>query len=118
MLTTQYRISHFSQSGHNIYARDGKNGTVLWSFQTGDDVCSSPAIDDLDDDGTPDVVVGSRDNRVYALTAAPSPTTTDSTSETTTETTEPEGIDPVLLVAGGGAAAGIIIVIVILYAKK
>ena len=39
-----------------------KPGTLLWSFETGDDVRSSPAIGT---DGT--VYVGSYDNKVYAL---------------------------------------------------
>ena len=39
-----------------------KPGTVLWEFETGDDVFSSPAIGS---DGT--VYVGSHDNKLYAL---------------------------------------------------
>ena len=39
-----------------------KPGTVLWEFETGDDVTSSPAIGP---DGT--VYVGSRDHKLYAI---------------------------------------------------
>ena len=39
-----------------------KPGTVLWEFETGDDVFSSPAIGS---DGT--VYVGSRDGKLYAF---------------------------------------------------
>ena len=41
---------------------DGTGGTVLWEFETGDSVGSSPAIGS---DGT--VYVGSSDNKLYAL---------------------------------------------------
>ena len=39
-----------------------KPGTVLWEFETGNEVVSSPAIGS---DGT--VYVGSKDNKLYAL---------------------------------------------------
>jgi len=41
--------------------------TTLWSVETGDEVDSSPALGDLDEDGHLDVVVGSNDRDVYAL---------------------------------------------------
>jgi len=48
----------------NVYALDAADGTEQWSYQTGDDVFSSPAVAD----GT--VYVGSTDDNVYALDAA------------------------------------------------
>ncbi|MFM1557275.1 MAG: PQQ-binding-like beta-propeller repeat protein, partial [Limisphaerales bacterium] len=39
-----------------------KPGTVLWEFETGNEVVSSPAIGS---DGT--VYVGSKDNKLYAI---------------------------------------------------
>ena len=41
-------------------------GTVLWEFETGDDVFSSPAIGS---DGT--VYVGSNDHKLYAIKTDP-----------------------------------------------
>ena len=43
-----------------------KPGTVLWEFETGDDVFSSPAIGS---DGT--VYVGSNDHKLYAIKTDP-----------------------------------------------
>ena len=43
-------------------AKAKKPGTVLWEFETGDDVFSSPAIGS---DGT--VYVGSNDQKLYAI---------------------------------------------------
>jgi outer membrane protein assembly factor BamB len=40
---------------------------VKWSYTTGDWVQSSPAIGDINNDGIPDVVVGSEDRKIYAL---------------------------------------------------
>jgi len=40
---------------------------VKWSYTTGNWVWSSPAIGDINNDGIPDVVVGSWDKKIYAL---------------------------------------------------
>lgn len=40
---------------------------TLWSYATGGEVKSSPAIADLDSDGFPEVVVGSDDNQIYSF---------------------------------------------------
>jgi outer membrane protein assembly factor BamB len=40
---------------------------LLWSYTTGSYVYSSPAIGDINNDGIPDVVVGSLDYKIYAL---------------------------------------------------
>ncbi|MHA1736179.1 MAG: FG-GAP repeat domain-containing protein, partial [Candidatus Thorarchaeota archaeon] len=40
---------------------------LLWSYTTGDWVCSSAALGDVDGDGKLEVVIGSRDDKVYCL---------------------------------------------------
>ncbi len=47
---------------------------LLWSYETGDKVWSSPSLGDIDGDGRLEVVVGSVDYKIYALsTGAPVP---------------------------------------------
>ncbi|MCK4941194.1 PQQ-like beta-propeller repeat protein, partial [candidate division WOR-3 bacterium] len=52
---------------NNVYALNGEDGSLLWSYPTGDGVRSSPALGDIDGDGNLEVVIGSADNSVYAL---------------------------------------------------
>jgi hypothetical protein len=49
---------------------EGKDWDVLWKFETGGNIVSTPAIGDIDDDGQLEVVIGSGDGYVYALNAA------------------------------------------------
>jgi len=60
----------------NVYALRGIDVTflrffrserLLWSFKTGDSVYSSPAIGDINGDGKSEIVVGSRDGKIYAI---------------------------------------------------
>ena len=46
---------------------EGTDWDVLWIFNTGHPVISSPAVGDVDNDGTPEVVIGSTDGNVYIL---------------------------------------------------
>lgn len=46
---------------------EGTDWDVLWKFDTGNDVVASPAIGDVDSDGTLEVVIGSTDGNVYVL---------------------------------------------------
>lgn len=46
---------------------EGVDWDVLWKFDTGGSVWSSPAVGDVDNDGTLEVVVGSDDSNVYVL---------------------------------------------------
>jgi archaellum component FlaF (FlaF/FlaG flagellin family) len=54
----------------DVYPSDVADSHVTsqtgWPKTTGDDVCSSPALGDIDGDGDIDVVIGSNDNKVYA----------------------------------------------------
>jgi hypothetical protein len=45
----------------------GGGPTLLWSYTTGYYVHSSPSLADIDNDGKLEVVVGSEDNKIYAL---------------------------------------------------
>jgi len=50
-----------------LYALNGEDGSVLWSYTTGGDIVSSPALGDIDGDGKLEIVVGSNDDKLYAL---------------------------------------------------
>ena len=53
---------------NNVYALNGEDGSVLWSYTTGYLIySSSPALGDVDGDGKLEVVIGSDDNKIYAL---------------------------------------------------
>ncbi len=52
---------------HPSHVNVSLNRQRLWSFETGGEVSSSPALEDLNGDGCPDCVVGSDDKKVYAL---------------------------------------------------
>jgi len=54
----------------NLYALNGKNGTLEWSYATGGAVYSSAAIAQLDDDAALEVVVGSLNGSLYCLDGA------------------------------------------------
>jgi len=54
----------------SVYAVDGDYGGLLWTFPTGDQVSSSPASGDVDDDGDADIAIGSYDSNVYVIDAA------------------------------------------------
>ncbi len=52
---------------YNIYALNGENGTIQWSYTTGEMVYSSPALGDIDGDGTIEIVIGSHDGTLRVL---------------------------------------------------
>jgi len=47
--------------------KTGIKPKILWSFETGSWVASSPSLGDIDNDGKLEIVVGSDDNKIYAL---------------------------------------------------
>lgn len=52
---------------YKVYAFNGKNGTILWSYLTGSTIWAVPAIADIDNDNKLEAVVGSDDGKMYAL---------------------------------------------------
>jgi outer membrane protein assembly factor BamB len=56
-------LIYFGSNDNNIHALNAHTGTNIWTYQTGGDVVSSPAIAD------DTVFVGSHDNNLYALNA-------------------------------------------------
>ena len=57
-------VVYVGSGDNNIYALNASTGTVVWSYTTGGDVASSPAVaDDM-------VFAGSYDGKVYALNAS------------------------------------------------
>ncbi|MBU0497149.1 MAG: VCBS repeat-containing protein [Candidatus Thermoplasmatota archaeon] len=49
-----------------VYALNGSNGNILWTYQTFGEI-NSVAVDDLNEDSVPDVIAGSDDQNVYAI---------------------------------------------------
>ncbi|MCX8178702.1 MAG: PQQ-binding-like beta-propeller repeat protein [Candidatus Aenigmarchaeota archaeon] len=54
-------------SDSRIYALNGLNGNVIWSYKVNAYIFSSPAIADINSDGTNDFVFGSLDRYQYSL---------------------------------------------------
>ncbi|MEM0473116.1 MAG: PQQ-binding-like beta-propeller repeat protein [Candidatus Aenigmatarchaeota archaeon] len=54
-------------SDSRIYALNGLNGNVIWSYKVNAYIFSSPAIADINSDGTNDFVFGSFDKYQYSL---------------------------------------------------
>jgi outer membrane protein assembly factor BamB len=59
--------NEFESSEFGVIALDGTDGSLLWSVPARDQVVGSPAFHDLNDDGTPDVVIGGRSAVLYAI---------------------------------------------------
>ena len=51
----------------NVYVLNGEDGSLVWSYETGGPVESSPALGDVDGDGRLEVVIGSTDYNVYCF---------------------------------------------------
>ena len=51
----------------SVYCLDGINGTLMWSYQTGDMVWAVSQIEDVNGNGAYDVVAGSDDGYVYCF---------------------------------------------------
>lgn len=57
----------FESSDFGVIALDGQDGAPLWSVPARDQVVGSPTFNDLNGDGTPDVVIGGRSAVLYAI---------------------------------------------------
>jgi outer membrane protein assembly factor BamB len=52
----------------NLYVLSGEDGTLVWKYQAGGGLDSSPIITDVDSDGSSEIIIGSlADGSVYAL---------------------------------------------------
>jgi outer membrane protein assembly factor BamB len=66
---------YYYRSGDaNLYALNGEDGSILWSFSTRDEGAlyekgfeAAPTLYDINDDGALDVLIGSRNYKFYAL---------------------------------------------------
>ena len=56
----------FGSCDNKVYALN-YDGSLLWSYTTGEWVYSSPAVADINNDGLLEVIIGSYDDKVYAL---------------------------------------------------
>lgn len=57
----------FSSTEYGVIALDGENGALLWTVPARDQVVGSPAFKDLNNDKTPDVIIGGRSAILYAI---------------------------------------------------
>ena len=54
-------------SGYCAYAIDGRTGTEIWRFETGNNLWKVAVVPDLDDDGASDLAIGGQDGYLYVL---------------------------------------------------
>ena len=57
----------FTQTEYGVIALDGENGDLLWSVPARNQVVGSPLFYDLNEDETPDVIIGGRSAILYAI---------------------------------------------------
>ncbi len=57
----------FASTEHGVFALDGKDGSLLWSVPARNQVVGSPVFKDLNNDETPDVIIGGRTGILYAI---------------------------------------------------
>lgn len=57
----------FAKTDHGVFALDGKDGSLLWSVPARNQVIGSPVFKDLNNDETPDVIIGGRTAILYAI---------------------------------------------------
>lgn len=57
----------FAQTEYGVIALDGSDGKILWHVPARNQVIGSPVFQDLNDDGTPDVIIGGRTAILYAI---------------------------------------------------
>lgn len=57
----------FAATDYGVFALDGQDGSLLWSVPARNQVVGSPVFKDLNNDGTPDVLIGGRTAIFYAI---------------------------------------------------
>lgn len=58
---------HFDPDDGFLYALGGNDGRIIWQYNIGDKVTSSPVVGDLNNDGELEVIVGSDKGFVYSF---------------------------------------------------
>lgn len=66
-LNTNENVVYFGESGGILYAMDTTTGSVLWTFQTGASLTSSPYY--YENNGQPIIFIGGEDWAIYAVNA-------------------------------------------------
>lgn len=57
----------FANTEYGVIALDGVNGKLLWNVPARNQVIGSPVFHDINEDGTPDVIIGGRTAILYAI---------------------------------------------------
>ena len=59
--------NEYQKSEFGVLALDGQSGNLLWKHPCIDQVYGSAVFEDLNGDGTPDVLIGGRSNQLFAI---------------------------------------------------
>lgn len=57
----------FSETEFGVIALDGNDGSLLWNISARNQVIGSPIFKDINNDNSPDVIIGGRSSLLYAI---------------------------------------------------
>ncbi|UCD04142.1 MAG: VCBS repeat-containing protein [Candidatus Woesearchaeota archaeon] len=57
-------------SGYNVYAVDGKNGEIIWTFEDSDNLWDIVTVNDQNGDGKQEILAGDQNGYVYLLSGS------------------------------------------------